>query len=66
MLNTLSLIEFLLKNGDQKFKMAVEQEKFLVARQLEYESEEDPEDLTKSIVALSKKILSLLSNEEEY
>lgn len=64
-LNVLSLIEFLLKNGSQIFKVEMEEEKFLVKKQLNFYSDNDDEDLGKSIQILAQRILSLFEKPDE-
>ena len=64
-LNTLSLIEFLLKNGSPKFKVEIEEDQYFIKKFKTYFDENDDEDLSKSIQTLSIKIISLLESPEE-
>lgn len=64
-LNTLSLIEFLLKNGSPRFKIEIEEDQFFIKKLRNYHTEDDDEDLTKSIQALAQRIIALLENPDE-
>lgn len=64
-LNTLSLIEFLLKNGSPRFKIEIEEDQFFIKKLRNYHNEDDDEDLTKSIQTLAQRIIGLLENSEE-
>lgn len=64
-LNTLSLVEFLLKNGSTRFKIEVEEDQFFIKKLRNYHDEEDEEDLARSIQTLAQRIIALLENKEE-
>jgi len=64
-LNSLSLVEFLLKNGSHKFRKEMEEELFLIKRFRSYIDEDDDEDLANPIKTLAHKITTLLEDREE-
>lgn len=62
-LNTLNLIDFLLKNGSSKFKGEIEDEKYFLSKMKE--NFNDPYDeLHKPISNNIEKILNLITDEE--
>lgn len=63
-LNTLNLVEFLLKNGSSKFKAEIEDELFIIKKFKNY-LEDDEEDLNTSIQTISQRILALMDDLEE-
>lgn len=61
----MSLIEFLLKNGSNKFRKEMDEELFLIKRFRSYIDEDDDEDLTNPIKTLAQKITNLLEDRDE-
>ena len=64
-MNTLSLVEFLLKNGSPKFKLEAHEDQYFIKKFRTFEDDGDEEDLSKSIQTLAARILSFLENPEE-
>lgn len=64
-LNTLSLIEFLLKNGSPRFKMEIEEDQFFIKKMKNFYDDNDEEDLSKSIQILVQRIITFLENTDE-
>lgn len=64
-LNTLSLVEFLLKNGSPRFRIEIEEDNYFIKKLRSFHDEDDEEDLSKSIQALAQRVVSFLENKEE-
>lgn len=64
-LNTLSLIEFLLKNGSPRFKIEIEEDQFFIKKMKNFYDENDEEDLCKSIQSLVLRIIGYIENPDE-
>lgn len=64
-LNTLSLVEFLLKNGSPRFKLEINEDLFFIKKLRNFYDQNDEEDLGRSIQTIVQRILSLLENQEE-
>ena len=64
-MNTLSLVEFLLKNGSKRFQMEIEEDQFIIKKYRNYRNDDDVEDLDSSIQTLVGRICSFFENHEE-
>lgn len=64
-LNTLSLIEFLLKNGSPRFKIEIEEDQFFIKKLRNFHDDSDDDDLSNSIQTLAQRIIALIENPEE-
>lgn len=64
MLNSLNLVEFLLKNGSAKFKAELEDETFMLRKFRNYQEDEE-EDLNAPVQTITQRILALMDDPEE-
>jgi len=64
-MNTLSLVEFLLKNGSPRFKLEINEDLFFIKKLRNFYDQNDEEDLARSIQTIVQRILLLLENADE-